>query len=277
MRYVQKAVIALFVVSVLIFGVSKVSEIFSGESSKPVINSTSDSITVSCNYTEKEILQGLTAEDRQDGDLTDEIILGNLSRFSEKGKSKATYVVFDSSNQPATYTREVIFKDYVSPQFRLGKPLVVKTNSSVSEKDLISAEDIFDGDISGRVRIIDSNINYNVTGDYIIKAEVSNSFGDVVKADFPVHIVTEPEARVEISLKKNVVYLEKGDTFNAADYIDRVTSYYGQPVDKASVGIESFVNTSKTGCYEVRFTATDETGNRGVTYMVVFVAEKGEF
>lgn len=277
MRYVQKAVIALFVVSVLIFGVSKVSEIFSGESSKPVINSTSDSITVSCNYTEKEILQGLTAEDRQDGDLTDEIILGNLSRFSEKGKSKATYVVFDSSNQPATYTREVIFKDYVSPQFRLGKPLVVKTNSSVSEKDLISAEDIFDGDISGRVRIIDSNINYNVTGDYIIKAEVSNSFGDVVKADFPVHIVTEPEARVEISLKKNVVYLEKGDTFNAADYIDRVTSYYGKPVDKASVGIESFVNTSKTGCYEVRFTATDETGNRGVTYMVVFVAEKGEF
>ena len=277
MRLIQKAVIALFVVSVVIFGVSKASEIFSGDSSKPVINSTSDRITVGCDYTEKEILAGLTAEDRQDGDLTDEIILGNLSRFIEKGKSKATYVVFDSSNQPATYVREVVFKDYISPRFMLGKPLVVKTNSSVNEKDLISAEDVFDGDISNRIRITDSNINYTVTGDYIIKAEVSNSFGDVVKADFPVHVVTEPEARVEISLKKNVVYLEKGDTFNAAAYIDRVTSYYGKPVDKASVGIESFVNTSKTGCYEVRFTATDETGNRGVTYMVVFVTEKGEF
>ena len=275
MRFIQKAVIALFVVSVVIFGVSKVSEIFSGESSKPVINSTSDRITVGCDYTEKEILQGLTAEDRQDGDLTDEIILGNLSRFIEKGKSKATYVVFDSSNQPATYVREVVFKDYASPQFMLGKPLVVKTNSSVNEKDLISAEDVFDGDISNRIRITDSNINYNVAGDYVIKAEVSNSFGDVVKADFPVHVVTEPEARVEISLKKNVVYLEKGDAFNPAGYIDRVTSYYGKPVDKASVTFESAVNTKKPGLYEVKFTVTDETGNRGVTYMVVFVTEKG--
>lgn len=276
LRIIQKAVIFLFAVSVVIFGVSKVSEIFGGESSKPVIKSTSDSITVSCDYTEKEILAGLTAEDRQDGDLTDEIIVGNLSRFIEKGKTKATYVVFDSSNQPATYTREVVFSDYVSPQFRLGKPLVLKTNSSANEKDLVSATDVFDGDITGRVKITESNINYNVTGDYVVKAEVSNSFGDTVKASLPVHVVTEPETRVEISLKENVVYLEKGEKFNALSYIDRVTSFFGQPMDKASVGIESLVNTSKPGCYEVKFTATDETGNRGVTYMIVFVTEKGE-
>lgn len=276
MRIIQKAVIVLFAVSVVIFGVSKVSEIFGGESSKPVIKSTSDSITVSCDYTEKEILQGLTAEDRQDGDLTNEIIVGNFSRFVEKGKSKATYVVFDSSNQPATYVREVVFKDYVSPQFRLGKPLVIEANSSVNEKDLISATDVFDGDISSRVKVTDSNVNYSVTGDYVVRAEVSNSFGDTVKADFPVHVVTSPETRVELSLKENVVYVEKGAKFNALSYIDRVTSFFGQPMDKSSVGIESLVNTSKPGCYEVRFTATDETGNRGVTYMVVFVTEKGD-
>lgn len=277
MRIIQKSVIVLFVVSVVIFGVSKVSEIFSGETSKPVIKSTADKITVPCDYTEDEILAGLTAEDRQDGDLTDEIIVGNISRFIEKGKSKVTYVVFDSSNQPATYVREVVFKDYASPQFRLGKPLVVKTNSSVNEKELISATDVFDGDITGRVRITDSNVNYTVTGDYVIKAEATNSFGDTIEASFPVHVVTEPETRVEISLKENVVYLEKGDKFNAVSYIDRVTSFYGQSVDKSSVGIESSVNTSVPGCYEVRFTATDETGHRGVTYMVVFVTEKGEF
>ncbi len=277
MRLIQKAVIALFVVSVVIFGVSKASEIFSGESSKPVISSTSDRITVSCDYTEKEILQGLTAEDRQDGDLTDEIILGNLSRFIEKGKSKATYVVFDSSNQPATYVREVVFKDYTSPQFMLGKPLVVKTNSSVDEKNLIGATDVFDGDVTGRVRIKSSNVNYDITGDYVINAEVSNSFGDTVEAKFPVHIVTEPETRVKISLKDNVAYLEKGSVFDPAAYVERVVSYHGQPIDKASVGIESTVNTEIPGLYEVKYTAVDETGNRGVTYMVVFVTEKGEF
>ena len=276
MRIIQKAVIVLFIVSVVIFGVSKVSDIFSGESSKPVIKSTADIVTISCDYTEKEILAGLTAEDRQDGDLTDEIIVGNLSRFIEKGVSKATYVVFDSSNQPATYVREVVFEDYVSPEFRLGKPLVLKINATLNERDLISANDVFDGDISSRIRVKDSNVNYNVAGDYVINAEVSNSFGDTVEASFPVHVVTEPEARVEISLKENVVYLEKGAKFNAMSYIDRVTSYYGEPMDKASVKAESFVNTSKPGCYEVKFTTVDKTGNRGVTYMVVFVTEKGD-
>ena len=276
MRFMQKAVIVLFVISALIFGFSKVSELFGTSSSAPAIWCEEKEIKVSCNYTEEEILAGVTAKDKQDGDLTSEIIVGSISRFTEKGRAKVTYVVFDSSNQSATYTREVIFEDYVSPRFELAKPLVIKTNTAVNEKELVGATDIFDGDISSRTKVIDSNINNSVAGDYVIGVELTNSFGDLVEAKLPVHVVTEPETRVDITLKNNVLYLEKGENFNPLSYVERVTSFYGKALDKSVVNVENYVNTEKAGCYEVKFTATDETGNRGVTYLIVFVTERGQ-
>ncbi len=132
MKFIQRAVIALFVVAVVIFGVSEVAGLFGTSASAPVIMCDDSELKINCDYTEKEILAGVTAEDKQDGDLTSEIIVGNISRFTEKGKARVTYVVFDSSNQPATYTRDVIFKDYTSPRITLSKPLVVKTNYSVN-------------------------------------------------------------------------------------------------------------------------------------------------
>ncbi len=276
MRYVQKAVIALFVVSVLLFGVSKIIGFIKQDSSAPVIESTKDKITVSCNYTQEEILSGLTAKDEQDGDLTDKIMVGNISRFTEYGKSNVTYVVFDSSNQPATYTREVVFQDYVSPRFHLAKPLVIKANESVNESDLVGATDVFDGDISRYVRVKSSNINYSVAGKYALNVEVINSFGDLVEAELPVYVVTDPETRVDIKLKENVLYIEKGDNFDPMSYVEGATSFFGNPMDISSVSAESHVNTDKVGCYDVKYTAIDDTGSRGVTYMVVFVTEKGE-
>ena len=81
---------------------------------------------------------------------------------------------------------------------------------------------------------------------------------------------------MKISLKENIVYLEKGAKFNPSKYIDSVVSFYGQPVSKSAVKTASDVNTAKKGCYEVKFTATDESGYTGITYMIVFVTEKGE-
>ena len=275
MRYVQRAVIALFVVSVLIFGASKATSFFQGNGSSPEIKSSSDVVKVKCDYTKQEILAGLTAYDKEDWNLKDEIMVGSISRFFEYGKSKVTYAVFDSSNRSATYTRTVVFEDYTSPEITLTNPLVIKVNDFVDEKNLIGATDVFDGDISSRVRITKNNINYNIAGTYSIGVEVTNSFGDVVKQELPVHIVTDPETLVDIDLKQNVLYLEKGQKFAPEKYVKRATSFYGKPMDVAAVQAFSNVNVNKAGCYEVEYRATDETGNTGVTYMIVIVTEKG--
>lgn len=47
-----------------------------------------------------------------------------MTRFIDKGLCNVTYVVFDSSNQSASLTRNVRFTDYRSSRFITAKPLV---------------------------------------------------------------------------------------------------------------------------------------------------------
>ena len=50
----------------------------------PLINCSVDPLTISFNYTKEDLLIGLTAYDTEDGYITDSIIPGKLSPFTEK-------------------------------------------------------------------------------------------------------------------------------------------------------------------------------------------------
>lgn len=98
--------------------------------------------------TEEDIMEGLSAHDEEDGDLTGEILLGGLCPGYYAGDRRATYVVFDSANQSAVLTREVEFEDYRSPRFTLSAPLVFLEGASGDAISNVGAEDVLDGDIS---------------------------------------------------------------------------------------------------------------------------------
>ena len=76
---------------------------------KPVITNETGELEISTSYEESDLLEGLKAQDEKDGDLTDQIMVGNFSQFIEPGVCNLSYVVFDSSNQAATLTRRVKF------------------------------------------------------------------------------------------------------------------------------------------------------------------------
>ena len=131
-------------------------------------------------------MEGLTAEDEKDGDLTDQIMAGNFSQFIEPGVCNLTYVVFDSSNQAATLTRRVRFTDYEAPKFTLTQPLVFAVGTENNARSYVHAADQIDGDISSMVKLLESNVDYRTAGDYTIQVEVSNSLGDTTQAELPV-------------------------------------------------------------------------------------------
>ena len=56
--------------------------------SGPIINSSLDPLTVSCDFTREDLLKGLTAYDAEDGYITDSIIPGSFSLFKEKAYLK---------------------------------------------------------------------------------------------------------------------------------------------------------------------------------------------
>lgn len=124
MRIVRTVVVVITILSFALFGITEVIRLVNRDTSLPEITSDREVLEIPCDYTEEQLLEGLTASDEDDGDLTSQIIAGSFSRFIDKGVSNITYVVFDSSDQPATLTREVRFTDYHSPRFTLTEPLV---------------------------------------------------------------------------------------------------------------------------------------------------------
>lgn len=276
MRIVRMILIIVSAISLGIFGVSEIIQAAGRDRTIPEITSTMDVLEIPCDYTEEQLLEGLSASDGKDGDLTSRIIPGAFSRFIEKGLCNLTYVVFDSSNQPASLTRQVRFTDYHSPRFTLTEPLVfVQQEGSYSDAMArLGAQDMLDGDLSGWITQTDTDVNYQQPGTYTMTVEVSNSFGDTSTAALPVHVVSAEQLGAEISLVSPVVYVSVGATIDPASYVSGATDTMGNEISTDQVSASSGVDTQTPGCYEIHYEVHDDAGSSvGQTWLTVIVEE----
>ena len=272
MKYIKILVIAFFAAGLAVFGASVIRSIVTQDPTKPEITSDREELELSTSYEEEDLLQGLTASDGKDGDLTDQIMAGDFSQFSEPGVSSLTYVVFDSSNQAASLTRQVRFTDYESPKFTLSEPLVFIEGEEDNGLSRVGASDAIDGDVSSLVRILDNTVNYQLSGDYTVQAQITNSLGDTQEVLLPAHVITSSRARARIQLKQSLVYIKPGTEFHPEEYVDYVESEEGDRIGTDSLSITSQVDTRTEGVYEVRYQTNGDTG-RGETWLTVIVRE----
>lgn len=273
MKYVKIAVIVLFIVSLGLYGASWLKEKQEEDPMRPKITSDREVLEVPSQYEEAQLLEGLRAEDAKDGDLTDQIVVGSFSQFVEKGVCNVTYVVFDSSNQSATLTRKTKFTDYQSPKFTLSEPLIFREGASGSAITYVGANDIIDGNISSLVRLVESDVNYRLAGEYSIQVEVTNSFGDTQQETLPVHVVEGSNAACQINLTSPLVYIQKGADFDPGSYVEDVEDADGNVMGTEGLTVESGVNTQEEGCYQVHYQITNEQGLEGETWLTVIVRE----
>ena len=66
---------------------------------------------------EERLLEGVTAYDGKDGDLTSKVFVESISNFVEPGVSNVTYVVYDADRHAAKASRKVVYLDYTPPRF----------------------------------------------------------------------------------------------------------------------------------------------------------------
>ena len=276
MRYVRIIVIAVSAVSLAIFGISVLIGL-GKDTSGPEIVSDREVLEIPCEYTQEHLMEGLSASDETDGDLTSEIIAGAFSRFIDEGVCNLTYVVFDSSDQPASLTRKVRFTDYRPPRFTLKEPLVFAEGEGSYAKAMerLGAWDVLDGDLDEWISQTDTDVSYQRPGAYTMSVEVSSSLGDTAVAALPVHVVSPERLGVDIDLSEQIVYIGVGDSLDPAAYIPNVTAADGSYLDASGVSVESGVDTNTPGCYEVHYTAYDSRGNVGETWLTVIVGEGG--
>ncbi len=270
MRYLRIIVVAIFVMTLVAFGTSNVLLNYNVDRDGPVITAESDECELSSGDGEDVLLQGMTAEDRQDGDLTEKIFIGEHSPFTEKGSCKVEYVVFDSSNNVGTYTRKVTYKDYTSPEFQLSKPLIYSVGESVTVLDRLTVQDCIEGDITDKIKIVSSDVDNHKAGVYRIGVEATNGFGDTVAVNLPVNIVQTAAEVTSFQVSECIVTINKNESFDPGQYVTKPILADGT---EGVVQMDSDVDVSKAGTYQVIYSYTSESGVQESTSLIVVVRE----
>lgn len=270
------AVCVLFILTTALFGMTYMHVRQLSNDAVPVITFDTERIIVGLSPTDEELLEGVHAEDAEDGDLSDSVIVESISHFITPGVCNVTYAVCDSRNHVTTATRRVEYEGYTSPHFTMSDDLIFSVNEQANPFNCIGAVDVIDGDISDRIKIAATSSGYQsgVTGVYPISIQVTNSKGDVIYLDLSVTIEDTSLYGPQITLSDYLVYVEMGEEMDLRGYIQSVEATSEETGEGIKdVRIETDLNTSVPGVYQVDYRYTDEYNRKAHTMLVVIVEE----
>lgn len=273
MKYYRRGVILFFIVSVILFAFVRRDVVANMDDTIPYIKSGKDVLEIQCSEYPAGLVNGLSAYDEKDGDITNSILVNNISEFDQDGNCVVSYLVFDQDMNSSSYSRKVKLTDYEPPKFDLIQPLVFRVGEDVKVAERIKAVDLLDGIISSNIKIssgIEDNIGTLGVGEYGINVAVTNSNNDEVTMPLNVRILEKNSFAPVINLSNYMVYIKKGDSLDTASYIKSVTDNNGTEISRDGMSINSNVDTNKAGVYEVIY-SIDYKGNVGVTALVVVV------
>ncbi len=286
--------LVLCILSVAVFAGYIYIDVLSARSDKaPEFASVPELITVSVSDSEDVIKSGIKASDKEDGDVSDSIIVKEIGSFNEDMTRDVVFAAFDSSNHVTEVTSKLKYSDYSSPEFKLTRPLVMTISESGNILSYIGATDVIDGDLSGQIKI-ETELD-TTPGMHPFTVSVKNSAGDISKITFNVIIrtVSGSESAPEIVLDNYLVYLKKGEQFDPKSRIQSVISNCtvevtepatgeegGEPVkteteqkltkDDVTVDNGGF-NSSVPGTYSIQYTVTNALNNKGIAILTVVV------
>lgn len=268
MRTVKQLLIILLV---LLTAGHIVTAVYQGSSDRkigPKISCPEGILEISASDPESKLLEGVTATDEQDGDLTGQIILGGVSKLITEDTAKVTLLVFDSDDNMGAYTRYIRYTDYRRPWFTVTQPLVFSTTESVSILDRITAHDVVDGDLTEAIRVstMDASSHSQI---YSITVQVTNTLGDTAWLRLPVLLLESDPLRPSINLNNYLIYLEPNSEFDPQSLLASVSDPSGA-ADLANVQIDSNVDTSAKGTYQVTYTYNSD-GRVGIAIATVVV------
>ena len=209
------------------------------------------------------LLQGITALDKRDGDVSDLVVVERVSLLNADGQIMVSYAAFDRSGNVAKVQREARYTDYQSPKLTLSKALVFGYSTNFDVLSVVGAQDVLDGDIQHRVRatLLDDG-SISDLGVHNVRFQVSNSLGDTVSYVLPVEAYDPKLYDGTLELTDYLIYLTPGETFTAKNYLksctlrgETVELRMGLPKDYR-LETEGKVQTDTPGVYPVEYRVT---------------------
>lgn len=254
MKTLRGIVIALFAVSLIFMFGSEWHIRHNRDDQPPTLTCPEGVLEVSVQAEPSALLQGLSAQDDRDGDITDKIMVEHISGLISENTARITYVVFDSSDNAAKCTRTVRYTDYQKPRFQLTAPLQYYVGDTITLQDRLFAIDELDGDISEKIRLTASNLSNTLAGTYHVTVQVTNSLGDTTVLPLTISVEGGSALRTpSIRLTDYLIYLDAGSQFEPRQYLQAVTdpAASNRQGSLSQVEILSEVETEEPGVYEV--------------------------
>ncbi len=272
MKFFRIAVLCVFTVVLIAFGVFFVKDEFMTDKTYPVIEFGEKELRVHSDADEKDFLKDVKAYDKKDGDLTKGIIIESISKFNKTGTSTITYSVCDKDNHVSTAERKIIYTDYKSPEFYMTRALCFSMYDNIDINGIIGSKDCIDGDISKSVVVTSSDFESGKVGKFSIKASVTNSKGDSISINLPLYVENMDAGAPQIALNNYLIYVSKGAKVDYKKMLKSALDSNGKNVS-SSVKIESEYDPNKSaeGVYSVHYYATDSANRKGHTVLTIVV------
>lgn len=288
MRQIRLAVILFFVVSCACYSVYTIKDKLTEDRNPPVISFEEDVLVIGDEVTDDTLLEGVTATDEEDGDLTDQVQVASVSRILSDETRTIKYIVFDSANQLGTAERTLKYENYVPPRIYLKEPLRFTVSDYAEEMgDLaIKATDLLDGDITSNIRTSYTDSMYDIkAGKYEVTFQVNSSAGDTCIVTMNMVLVdnVDEAGKYYPVLKDYIAYTTVGKELKLSSYLKGIESsdetyIFGEEgtpanITASNVTIKSKVDYDTPGTYTVDYSYTTRDKVKATTTLYVVVEE----
>ena len=198
--------------------------VMTDDTKSPQIQIDQEILEVSVGADDAALLQGVSAKDNADGDVTDSLIVEKISSLAKDHTATVTYAAFDRSGNVAKASRTLKYMDYQSPKFSQNQSLTFSANSMQNILSFMGATDAIDGDISSRVKgTLLSNANsLNEPGLYQVEFRVTNSMNETVYLTLPVEVYPAGTYNANVELSDYLIYVKTGTAFDPESYLEKV-------------------------------------------------------
>lgn len=254
----KKALFALVLLCCAAFAVYRCLSSRHIDREPPQITMEQDELSLSVGDPKERLLEGVRAQDAQDGDVTDSIVVESVRGLVSDKRFTVTYAAFDAAGNVSKAQRTVFYKDYTAPRFALSAPLIFREGTSLDVFAPLEAEDVFDGSLKDRIKgtLVSGETQIAQAGEYTVEFRVTNSLGDTAYLTAPVEVLPAEDGGAEVTLSSYLTYLKKNAAFVPEYYVTGVSAG-GQIIslDEASVQITSNVDMTRAGTYWVDYAA----------------------
>lgn len=234
------------------------------ENSLPIINASDKTIELGSKFNP---LDGVSASDEEDGDLTNNItIISSNVDVNKEGVYVVTYEVKDNDGGKA---RKSINITVVKKTEKENKAPIIKASDKTIKKgqkfnplDGVSASDEEDGDLTSKIKVVENKVDVNSIGKYSVSFEVTDSGGKSITKSINVTVEAKSESK---SNKSPIIYAEDitvalGSKYDPYAMVSASDPEDGNITNKIKV-VYNYVNVNKEGTYKVGYKVTDSSGN----------------